>query len=84
MLTASRKRAASSVSPVTVTSWSRHDDRWVPQSGKVRAGAVMCAAVGPLAGGSTPASSIHYVPPPGPVSVRATRVSSPATGACPT
>jgi hypothetical protein len=40
-LTASRKRAASSASPVIVTSLSRQDDRCVPQSGKDNAGAVM-------------------------------------------
>jgi hypothetical protein len=50
-LTAAAKRAASSVSPVTVTSLSRKDDRCVPQSGKVSAGAVTYAATAPLDGG---------------------------------
>src|SRR5438270_1972280 len=83
-LTASRKRAARSVSPATVTSLSRQDDRCVPQSGKVTAGAVTCAAAAPFDGARAPAWSIHQVPPPGPVRVSTRRPSSPATGACAT
>ncbi|WP_443049092.1 aldehyde dehydrogenase family protein [Streptomyces sp. NBC_00316] len=44
--------------------------------GNVSAGAVTCAATAPLDGARPPASSIHPVPPPGPVRVRATRASS--------